>query len=124
MDLPGRIPYIKRRFYRSFNNDVNIIFIEGNSHDSQTINELENVLRDEKIDFLFIDGDHSYIGVKEDFHKYKRFIAKGGIIALHDIKSIQFGVRKFWDEIKEHYEYTEIVAPEPENPPGIGLLYL
>lgn len=37
-----------------------------------------------KIDFLFIDGDHSYEGVKKDFDLYLPLMNKGGIIAFHD----------------------------------------
>jgi predicted O-methyltransferase YrrM len=39
---------------------------------------------DIKIDFLFIDGDHSYEAVKRDFNLYFDFIRPGGTIVLHD----------------------------------------
>jgi hypothetical protein len=42
------------------------------------------VLQDIKIDFLFIDGDHSYEGVKLDFDLYSKILSKDGIIVLHD----------------------------------------
>lgn len=42
------------------------------------------VLQDIKIDLLFIDGDHSYEGVKLDFELYSRIISPNGIIILHD----------------------------------------
>lgn len=38
----------------------------------------------EKIDFLFIDGDHSIKGCKEDYDLYANKVAKGGYIAFHD----------------------------------------
>ena len=38
----------------------------------------------EKIDFLFIDGDHSIKGCQEDYDLYAHKIAKGGYIAFHD----------------------------------------
>lgn len=37
-----------------------------------------------KIDFLFIDGDHSIEGCKKDFEMYASKIVKGGYIAFHD----------------------------------------
>jgi predicted O-methyltransferase YrrM len=37
-----------------------------------------------QFDFIFIDGDHSYEGIKMDWEIYSRKITKGGIIALHD----------------------------------------
>ena len=38
-------------------------------------------------DFVFIDGDHSYEGLKADWEGWSRLIAPGGIIALHDSRS-------------------------------------
>ena len=37
-----------------------------------------------KIDFLHIDADHSYEGVKKDFELYSQIMSPGGIISLHD----------------------------------------
>jgi len=38
----------------------------------------------EKIDFLFIDGDHSIPGCKADFEWYAPKVTVGGYIAFHD----------------------------------------
>ncbi len=42
------------------------------------------VLQDIKIDVLFIDGDHSYEGVKKDFDLYSTILSENGIIIIHD----------------------------------------
>ncbi len=42
------------------------------------------VLQDIKIDVLFIDGDHSYKGVKKDFELYSQILSPKGIIIIHD----------------------------------------
>jgi hypothetical protein len=42
------------------------------------------IRQDIKIDFLFIDGDHSYEGVKKDFELYSTILSEKGIIMLHD----------------------------------------
>lgn len=36
------------------------------------------------IDLLFIDGDHSYEGVKADWDAYKAFLKPGSIVVFHD----------------------------------------
>lgn len=36
------------------------------------------------LDLLFIDGDHSYEGVKADWEAYKHFLKPGSIIVFHD----------------------------------------
>ena len=43
------------------------------------------VLQDIKLDFIFIDGDHSYEGVKKDFELYSSIMSENGIITIHDI---------------------------------------
>lgn len=42
------------------------------------------VPQDIKIDVLFIDGDHSYEGVKLDFHLYSTILSPNGVIIIHD----------------------------------------
>jgi hypothetical protein len=42
------------------------------------------VLQDIKADILFIDGDHSYEGVKKDFELYSNLLSPKGVILLHD----------------------------------------
>ena len=42
------------------------------------------VLQDIKIDVLFIDGDHTYEGVKKDFDLYSNLLSENGIIVIHD----------------------------------------
>ncbi len=36
------------------------------------------------VDFIFIDGDHSYAGLQGDWQAWKDRVAPGGIVALHD----------------------------------------
>jgi hypothetical protein len=40
-----------------------------------------------KIDLLFIDGDHSYEGVKKDFDLYSKIVSPHGLILIHDTDS-------------------------------------
>lgn len=37
-----------------------------------------------EIDLLFIDGDHSFRGVKNDYEKFSPKIKNGGVIVFHD----------------------------------------
>ena len=37
-----------------------------------------------KIDFLFVDGDHSEKGVQRDWEDWHRFVVPGGLVAFHD----------------------------------------
>src|SRR5205814_5561841 len=39
------------------------------------------------VDFLFIDGDHTYEGLRGDWEAWSGLIAVGGVVALHDSRS-------------------------------------
>ena len=80
------------------------------------------------LDFLLIDGDHTYEGVKSDFEMYSSIVRKGGLIAIHDIvantQTRDCSVNKFWEEVKSKYETFEIVNSWKQGWGGIGLIYL
>lgn len=50
---------------------------------------------DESLDFLFIDGDHSYEGVKRDIELWTPKVYHGGIIAGHDWRNSDKRGKKF-----------------------------
>ena len=51
-----------------------------------------------KIDFLWIDGDHSYEGVKKDIQNWIPLVKKNSTICFHDYRDAP-GVKKAVDEI-------------------------
>jgi predicted O-methyltransferase YrrM len=40
------------------------------------------------IDFLFIDGDHTWEGIDADWRNWSPFVTVGGIVALHDSRQM------------------------------------
>ncbi len=58
----------------------------------------QEFLPEKKFDLIFIDGDHSYEGVKFDFEKFKHYLKEDGTIIIHDCKYIP-GVTKFCSEL-------------------------
>lgn len=131
-----------RWFNERFNN---CSFIRGNSHHVKTVGSLRYLLGpqvfsgyydprgtvDEDyqiLDFLFIDGDHTYEGVKQDFEMYSPFVKSGGIIALHDINDTQrhrnrnVYVSKFWNELVEFGLYETKEFNSNLDWAGIGLI--
>lgn len=54
----------------------------------------------EPIDLLFIDADHSYQAVRRDWDDWSPYVKAGGIIALHDSRTLKYpGVLKLVQEI-------------------------
>lgn len=97
-----------------------------NSHQRSSLEKVRKLLKGQKLDFLFIDGDHSYEGVKRDFEMYAPLVRKGGLIGFHDIalnrKQKSNPVRDYWNQIKHGYGHREIEHGDG-NGLGIGILY-
>jgi cephalosporin hydroxylase len=99
--------------------------VTGDSHSPLIRSRVRSILGEQLLDFLFIDGDHSYDGVKTDFAHYREFVRRGGLIAFHDIKGTEFHrhrgcfVSDFWDELPKEGK-REFIAPCEWG--GIGLI--
>ncbi len=134
VDLPGGkfgggYPRWKDALFKSFARGwQEIHLIRADSHDAETLETVKEILGCRKVDFLFIDGDHTYEGVKMDFEMYGPLVRKGGIIAFHDIvpgpPERVGGVPKFWGEIKHDFGFKEIVKDWNQNGYGIGVIYV
>ncbi|WP_338733345.1 class I SAM-dependent methyltransferase [Mangrovimonas cancribranchiae] len=136
IDLPGgihgggfpkqKIPFMKYFLSDKKNSKVSVVL--GDSHKKETYNQLVNKLNGRQIDFLFIDGDHRYEGVKSDYEMYSGLVKKGGLIAFHDIVESDYHhnlncyVDKFWNEIKNKHEYVEFIESPKQRKYGIGVL--
>jgi predicted O-methyltransferase YrrM len=98
----------------------------GDSHDPLTVETLKGLLQGAPVDVLFIDGDHSYAGVKADHEMYAPLVRPGGLIAFHDIVAHPdqpgIEVSRYWEEIRTS-DAIEFI--DPTNPPwgGIGVLH-
>jgi hypothetical protein len=53
--------------------------------------EFSNIISDNSIDFIYIDGDHSYNGVNSDIMSWKNKIKPNGFIGGHDYNEKQAG---------------------------------
>jgi predicted O-methyltransferase YrrM len=134
IDLPGGsfgggYPEWKAGYYKSFASpQQQIHLIRGNSHSAHTLNIVKALLNGDELDFLFIDGDHTYEGVKSDFETYGDLVRNNGLIALHDIvpgpATSVGGVPQFWNQIKHDFEHTEFVKDWKQNGFGIGVLHV
>lgn len=125
----GGYPMWKTPLYKAFRlPKQKLHLLRADSHNQETLDKVMNILGDREVDFLFIDGDHAYEGVKKDFEMFSPLVKKDGVIALHDIvvhpAETGCGVSKFWNEIKQgKYKWVEIINERNQNSCGIGLLF-
>ena len=123
----GRRAYKRRaRLYRALGRpDQRIVFILGDSHDDKTREEIVTALEGQRLDFLFIDGDHTLEGVDADFRTYSPLVRPGGLVAFHDIvpgpPEFVGGVPDFWTRVREA-DSLEFVEDWRQGGCGIGVL--
>ena len=110
-----------RKFVR---NGKSLFMVRENSHLPQTLDTIRNILQGHELDFLFIDGDHSYEGVREDFMMYSPLVREGGLIAFHDIADSGGSreVHRLWTELKPNYQHEEFIHVTGDRAMGIGVL--
>ena len=102
--------------------------VRGDSHDPAVREQARQRLNGQAVDFLFLDGDHSYDGVARDFADYVQLVRPGGIVAFHDIHRHSRGwggeVPRFWNEIRERHRHVELIASSAQDGFGIGVIWI
>ncbi len=111
-----------------------LVLLNGSSYSSPVVRRVEKVLKGAELDLLFIDGDHHYEGVKQDFLKYKHLVREDGLILFHDIiqdhaarygkitPAFSGGVPVIWEELKKIYPSREFVQHPGQDGMGIGII--
>jgi predicted O-methyltransferase YrrM len=134
VDLPGGLfgggyKWFRVPLFKSFvMSGQRLYLLRENSHKTETREKVTSILGDQRLDLLFIDGDHSYEGVRADFNLYSPLVRAGGIVAFHDIvehrPAMGCEVARFWNETKRSYQHSEIIDNPGQGWGGLGLLYL
>ena len=110
-EVINEVKKIKEKYYGGVN--INLL--------RKTFDEALDDFEDKSIDILHIDGLHTYDAIKHDFDTWIDKVADDGIVLFHDIKVQEkdFGVYKFWGELKEKYKTIEF-----SHSFGLGVLFL
>lgn len=140
LDLPGvrmssPVPFLyKGAWRRPLLNAMrgpaqDLRLIDGDSRLPDSVERFRRALNGRKLDLLFIDGDHSFEGVKSDYELYSGFVRPGGVIAFHDIqpgyeRELGVEVSRFWREYPLPGERREFIEDGGQVSYGIGALRL
>jgi hypothetical protein len=92
------------KIVNSYSKNKNVTIHKGNSVD------ILNTFEDDHLDLVYIDGDHTYNGVKNDLESSYKKVKVGGHICGHDYTSHMFegvvrAVNEFCDEKKLKINY-------------------
>ncbi len=142
VDLPhgefgGGYPAWRGHLYQSFAAPgQRIRLLRADSHEPRTLDAVRTALEGRQVDVLFIDGDHTYEGVKRDYEMYSSLVREGGLIAFHDIVpanptgprprndfDLQGGdVPRYWAELRSSHRVDEFVEDWSSGRFGIGAI--
>lgn len=106
--------------------DVDLHLINSHSREAHNVSLRELG----KVDVLFIDGDHTYEGVLQDYSWFSSCVRKGGIIALHDVcappglewQGHKVGVPRLWNKLCAANPTTTTTLHSEGSKLGIGVL--
>ena len=129
-DFGGGYPRWKTPLFKSFAcGDQRLDLMRADSHDRRTFDEVQTRLNGQMLDFVFIDGDHAYDGVRRDFELYEPLVRPGRIIAFHDIVPLDGDhssqgddpgeVPQFWTHLTATREGKELIDPQSRG--GLGV---
>ena len=133
LETPPHLAAARRRLGRP---GQRVVSIAGDSHSPATLERVRGELGGEALDVLFLDGDHSYEGVRRDFELYAPLVRPGGIVGLHDIQedfatrhgaptpSISGDVPGYWVELRAGRRTEELIADPEQDGYGIGVVYI
>lgn len=79
------------------------------SHKQSTIDMISQYA---PFDFIFIDGDHTYEGAKQDYESYYPMLSENGVMAFHDIvehTNRDVKVHLLWEELKQKNKVKEFI---------------
>lgn len=104
--------------YSSYKPLSQMTLITGYSYEAKSYDKVKAALGGRLLDFLFIDGDHSYEGAKSDFQAYSPLVRDGGIVGFHDIGIMPECRQAFDEAIGARKEVL------PIHYMGIGLVWI
>ncbi|MEG4918222.1 class I SAM-dependent methyltransferase [Microcoleus sp. B7-D4] len=89
-----------------------VVPFQGYSH--QVLSQWKELVGNQEIDLIFIDGSHQFLDVLKDFEQSFALVKEGGWIAFHDVVPTWPGSERVWHKIAKYrlanHEYSSTLA--------------
>jgi predicted O-methyltransferase YrrM len=125
MGVEPEWPAVERRIRAGLKPGQQLVALRMDSHQQGTLDAVRAALGGQGVDFLFIDGDHTYEGVWQDFRMYSPLVRPGGLVAFHDIHrnpdDPASRVDQFWSEVRGRYRCRELIDQDFPGGTGMGI---
>ena len=104
--------------------NVSVTVIKGDAHNPEIIQQVINIIKNRKFDFIFIDSEHTAKAAKLETEIYGNFLKPCGIIGYHDINDIK-GYLDTLDQkrIEKFYKYPPYSDYGSQGTIGTGVYY-
>jgi hypothetical protein len=86
-----------------FRDKENVKILKGFSY------KMADLIPDESLGLVYIDGDHSYEGTKTDIKYFWPKLKQGGIMAFHDYANLDYGVNRAVIEFIGGEEFVNVI---------------
>jgi hypothetical protein len=110
-------------YYSWLPEGVELKQVFGDSTDPQTVAQVGKYA---PFEWGFIDGDHSYETVKQDWLNYGAMV-EHGLVVFHDIvphpqHPSHYAVDELWEELKREHETVELISNPETMWGGLGIV--
>jgi lipopolysaccharide biosynthesis protein len=87
-----------------------------------TFDAARQIIDDNSIDLLHIDGTHTYDSVRHDFETWKSALSSRAVVLFHDtcVRRDDYGVWRLWKELSSQYPSFEFLHSHGLGVLGIG----
>lgn len=111
--------------FRQAHPDIEVLAMPSIPQGRQHLVNLQQSSSQPFIDYLHVDGSHTYRGARQEFEEFSRLLVKNGIVTLHNTAArqddVEFGVKTLVTELKQDpcWELVDFTSMQADSMPAL-----